>query len=69
MVKGCLNTEVLLNWKAEPKQGFGIFKNKGVMSQFINVGGNGEDAAKDTEKACNGSQEIKNRVWNLPCRE
>ena len=51
MVKGCLNTEVLLNWKAGPKQGFGISKNKGVMSQFINVGGNGEDAAKDmTEK-------------------
>lgn len=40
------------------------------MSWLINVGGKGEDAAKDkTEKACHRSQEKKNRVWNLPCKE
>ena len=50
MVKGWLNTEVLLNWKAEPKQGFGVFKNKRVMSWFLNVGGKG--AAAKSLQSC-----------------
>lgn len=59
VVKGWLSTEVLFNWKAEPKnKGLGFFKNKGVKSWLINGRQRRGDAAKDkTEKACRRSQE------------
>lgn len=70
MVKGWLNTEELLNWKAEPSKGLGIFdvfNDEGVMGKFISEGGSGEDEAKYIRQKRHviGPQERKEGM-NLP---